>query len=38
LLAEKLGDREVDLQLLREYKRTFSEEAFRAILRSIGLA
>jgi putative serine/threonine protein kinase len=38
LLAEKLGDREVDLQLLREYKRTLSEEAFRAVLRSIGLA
>jgi len=38
LLVEKLGNLEIDLHLLREYKRTLSEEAFRAVLRSIGLA
>lgn len=37
-VVERLGSLEVDLQLLKEYRRTLSEEAFLAVLRSIGLA
>ncbi len=38
LLAEKLGTFGIDVDLLRDYKRTLSDEAFLAILRSLGLA
>ncbi len=38
LLAEKLGGLEIDVDLLREYRRTLSDEAFLAILRSLGLS
>ncbi len=38
VIAERLGGLEIDLQILKEYRRKLSEEAFLAILRSIGLA